>query len=211
MNGIYLVIDPAMERVQLLDKTREALEGGVAFIQLWNHWPDDFTRGDKEELAEQVLVLANRGDTPVLVNEEWELLKNSGLHGVHFDSIPDNFSQVRREIGREFICGITCSNNLEVVEWADEHRLDYISFCAMFPSPSVESCPIVRPDTVKKARKITNLPLFLSGGLTPENLDTLSDLDYDGIAVISGIMNSDSPRDAVTSFQEVLTKSVKKS
>lgn len=211
MNGIYLVIDPAMERVQLLDKTREALEGGVAFIQLWNHWPDDFTRGDKEELAEQVLVLANRGDTPVLVNEEWELLKNSGLHGVHFDSIPDNFSQVRREIGREFICGITCSNNLEVVEWADEHRLDYISFCAMFPSPSVESCPIVRPDTVKKARKITNLPLFLSGGLTPENLDTLSGLDYDGIAVISGIMNSDSPRDAVTSFQEVLTKSVKKS
>lgn len=162
-------------------------------------------------MIQPILALAAEYDVPVLVNEEWQLLKTTALHGVHFDTVPNHFDNIRKEIGRDFICGITCSNDLGVIEWADENRLDYISFCAMFPSPSVDNCPIVRPETVQKAREITSLPLFLSGGITLDNLGTLDNLDFDGVAVISGILKSDNPGKAASEIQQALNKKTAKS
>src|SRR5450759_1729820 len=80
--------------------------------------------------------------------------------------------------------------NLSVVEWATNHQFDYISFCSMFPFPSAGQCEIVSFDTVKKARTITDIPFFLAGGINLNNINLLSELSFNGIAVISGIMSS---------------------
>lgn len=204
LSGVYLVIDPSMEEEQLLDKTARALKGGVGIIQVWNHWPQDYDLADKKRLISKITDIAAGYDVPVLINDDWKLLKNTNLDGVHFDKQPENYDQIEKEIGREFIAGITCSNNLEVIRWAEEYDFDYVSFCAMFPSPSVESCEIVSPRTVRKAREITNMPLFLSGGITPDKIDDLKDLDYQGVAVISGIMKSESPKKRTKEFNRLL-------
>ncbi len=204
--GLYLVLDPSMERNDLLEKLEQALKGGVEIIQVWNHWPDSFSLKDKEELVAAILNTTSDYQAPVLINEEWELLKTTGLHGVHFDEIPDEYQQIREEIDRDFIAGITCSNKLNVIRWADQNDFDYISFCAMFPSGSVDSCEIVQPETVRKAREITDLPLFVSGGITPDNLPDLQDLDFQGVAVISGILGSDSPHEAAGNYRTILKK-----
>ncbi len=194
ISGVYLVVDPAVDRPILLEKTRRALEGGVGILQIWNHWPEEVGEEGKVQLVKDILEVADAYDVPVLINEEWELLKSTELAGVHFDEIPAGFGRIRSEAGRDFIAGITCSNDLETVKWADENELDYISFCAMFPSPSVDSCEIVRPETVQKARELTDIPLFLSGGITPDSIGELRVLDFNGVAVISGILNSEEPR-----------------
>lgn len=204
--GIYLVLDPSMDKTELLKKLKQALDGGADIIQIWNHWPDSFSESDKVGLVEVILDLANSYSTPVLMNDDWKMLKKTNLDGIHFDQIPEHFERIQEEIQREFICGITCSNDIEIIQWADEHDFDYISFCSMFPSSSVESCEIVRLETVQKAREITDLPLFVSGGITPENLSELDDLDFEGVAVISGILSSDSPEKSTTEYREVLNK-----
>ncbi len=178
----------------------------MGILQIWNNWPDDFNRDKKEELIAAILDLARLYEVPVLINDDWELLKTSPLDGVHFDSVPDNFSQIKEEIDREFIAGLTCGNDLETIRWADENGFDYISFCAMFPSPSVGSCEIVSPETVRKAREITDLPLFVSGGITPEKINELEDLDFEGVAVISGILNADEPKHKTSDYQQALDK-----
>lgn len=204
--GIYLVLDPSINKKELLEKLEQALNGGVDIIQIWNHWPNSFSEADKEELVEEIIDRTKKDSIPVLINDDWKLLKVTGLDGVHFDEIPEDFEQIQNEIRRGFISGITCSNDLEVIQWADDHDFDYISFCSMFPSSSVDSCDIVRPETVQRAREITDLPLFVSGGITPNNLSELDDLDFQGIAVISGILSSESPRESACKYKQKLKR-----
>ena len=204
--GVYLVLDPSMDKPLLLQKVREALDGGTNVLQIWNNWPGGYTFADKVLLIQELVDLAAAYQVPVLVNEEWQLLKDTALAGVHFDSIPEDFESIKAAVGRDFICGITCSNNLEVVRWAEERQLDYVSFCAVFPSPSAGSCEIVQPDTIREARKITQLPLFLSGGITTENIDKLQGLDFNGVAVISGILNATSAQKSAAAYNEALNK-----
>lgn len=206
LGGLYLVADPSLEREILLDRVRRALEGGIDLLQLWNHWPGGTDRAGREKLAGLLVELAGAHDVPVLINNEWELLKTTSLAGVHFDAMPDNFDRIRREIGRDFLAGVTCENDLEVVKRADETEMDYISFCAMFPSPSAAECEIVRPDTVRRARELTDLPLFVSGGITPERMERLVEVDFDGVAVISGILEAEEPGDRAGEYLEKLSR-----
>src|SRR5690554_1551848 len=106
--GLYLVVDPAMRREELLHKLNEALAGGVDIVQIWNNWPGSFGEGDKERLISDILAVSGNYNVPVLVNEEWKLLKSTALDGVHFDDVPDQFEEIKSEIGRETIFGITC-------------------------------------------------------------------------------------------------------
>lgn len=204
--GVYLVVDPSMERPALIEKVEQALTGGVNVIQIWNHWPVSFSPEDKKDIIQDVMGRAGSYDVPVLINEEWELLKTTQLDGVHFDEIPEGFEHIKKTVERPFITGITCSNDLGVIRWAENHNLDYISFCSMFPSASAGICEIVEPETVKKARELTRLPLFLSGGITEGNVHTLKDLNFDGVAVISGILNTESPEISASRYHEELQK-----
>jgi len=202
--GVYLVVDPAMDRALLLSKLTPALEAGVKAVQLWNNW---LPGADKLSCIADVAALCQAKGVPVLIDNDWELLVNSPyLNGVHFDSIPANYKEIQKKIGRHFIAGITCSGNLEVVQWANENNLDYISFCAMFPSSSAGSCDIVMPATVKEAGRLTDLPIFVSGGITPDNIISLQKLTpFDGVAVISGIMSANDPYENVKLYENALS------
>ena len=78
----------------------------------------------------------------------------------------------------------------------------------MFPSLSLSNCEIIIHETVKKAALIFDKPLFLAGGIGPKNLNQLEELKYDGIAVISGIMNAEHPDQAIDGYRKNL-KSIK--
>jgi thiamine-phosphate pyrophosphorylase len=202
--GIYLVLDPAMKKVRLLSQLSLALSGGLAVVQIWNNW---LPGTDKLSLIEAVAKLCQPYNVPLLINEDWQLLPQSPfLQGVHFDQIPADFAAIKMVIDKPFIAGITCSGDLDLVTWADENGLDYVSFCSMFPSPSAGSCDIVMPATVRQARSITRLPLFVSGGITTENILSLKkEIDFDGVAVISGILSADDPALKVQQYKNALS------
>jgi thiamine-phosphate pyrophosphorylase len=202
--GIYLVINPAMERDLLLGRLATALTGGIQVIQIWNNW---LPGANKLGLIEDVYRLCQPYGVPVLINQEWVLLCESRyLDGVHFDDIPLDYELIKQDIGRPFIAGITCSGNLDKVRWAEQNGLHYISFCSMFPSPSAGHCDIVMPATVKAARLFTAMPIFVSGGITPQNIISLKkETPFDGVAVISGIMSADRPEQKVKQYQDALS------
>lgn len=201
--GIYLVIDPSTDEATLLDKLNSALRGGIDAVQIWDNWPRDM---DRQAFINRVSALCRPIGVPLLINNEWPLLlEHTGLDGVHFDLLPSGYSEIRSQIGRPFISGITCSGDLETVDIAVENKLDYISFCAMFPSPSAGTCDIVMPATVRQASSLTTLPLFVSGGITPDNVPLLKQqTPFNGVAVISGILSADDPEEKVKGYREAL-------
>ncbi len=201
--GVYLVLDPAIDKDFLLKKLSAAGKAGLQVVQIWNNW---LTGADKLALIEAIANICRSYHIPLFINEDWHLLaETTFLDGVHFDHIPADFTVIKHTIGKPFMAGITCSGNLETVTWADANGFDYISFCAMFPSPSAGSCDIVTPATVKKSRLITKLPLFVSGGITVENIAQLkNETPFDGVAVISGILSAEDPQQKVQQYQTAL-------
>ncbi|HSC55505.1 MAG TPA: thiamine phosphate synthase [Phnomibacter sp.] len=198
-SGIYLVIDPSIDRNTLLTKLQQAITGKIVAVQIWDNFKTDC---NVNELISEISTLCRQQNIPVLINNQWRLLLDIELDGVHFDTLPDNFNQLKQDLGKEMIIGITCGNDLSVVKWADENKLDYISFCSMFPSTTANSCELVTFDNIKEARKITSLPIFLAGGVKPENIPLLNELSYSGIAIVSGIMNADNPIDVLKMYYE---------
>lgn len=204
--GVYLVADPAPGAEQVLPKIKKALAGGLAAIQLWNHWQPG---QDKLALVRSTCELASVHQVPVLIHEDWALLQRAPLDGVHFDVLPPDLGAIRRTIGRSFICGVTCGNDLELVQQADEQGFDYLSFCSMFPSPSAGNCTIVSPGTISAARRLTSLPIFLAGGITTQNITSLTGTGMSGVALVSAIMKAEDPEQAVRAFREKLDTQTK--
>lgn len=201
--GLYLIVDPSIPKNILFAKLASALAGGVNIVQIWNHWPDNV---DKDQLISDIVTICHQHHVPVLINEDWNLLiKHPELDGIHFDQVPPDYHLNMQLTGRDIITGITCGNDLKKIIWAIADRLDYLSFCSMFPSASAGSCEIVIPSVIQKTRLLTDQPIFIAGGLNPENIVSLSgSLSFDGVAVVGGIMNAENPETAARSYLHAL-------
>ena len=202
-SGIYLVVDPSMEEQLLLDRLAISLTKKIAAVQIWDNFKNV---QNTTALIQKICSLCAKYHTIVLINNHWKYLKTMNLDGVHFDRLPSDLNEVRKSINKEFIIGLTCGNNLDDVGWAAKNAIDYISFCSMFPSSSISNCEIITHATVKKATQIFNKPLFLAGGIKPENIKQLKTLKYEGIAVISGVMNVENPAIAIDEYLRNINK-----
>lgn len=203
LEGLYLVLDPSQEEEKLMNLLQEALKGGVSIIQIWDHWSKDITENQKIKFAKQIKSIACQWEVPVLVNEDWKLALDADLDGIHWDKIPTDWEDIYSKTSQK-IHGLTVSNDLNLVEWATRQNLSYISFCAVFPSSSVDTCEIVQPETILQTQQITHLPIFLSGGIKPENLNLLKNYTIAGVAVISGILNASNPEEAALQYLQKL-------
>lgn len=199
--GVYLVVDPSMEEKILLKKLGQALQKKVVAVQIWDNFQAE---QEIPILIDKICELCHSKEVPVFINNHWNLLIDSALDGVHFDEIPEDITSIRRKVGKKFLSGLTCNNDLTWLEWAEKHHVDYISFCSVFPSQTSNSCDLVEIETIRKAKEISTLPIFLAGGISPENLDKLEALKYEGVAVVSGIMNRDNPGEAVQNYLKKL-------
>ncbi len=198
-SGVYLIVDPSANRDQLLNTLEKIVHEKIAAVQIWDNFLPNET---PLPFIIQVLHLCHSQNIPVLINNRWELLKSINLDGVHFDEKPHDIFCLKRELERDLIIGITCNNDLSVVRWAHQKRLDYISFCSMFPSSTANSCGLVNFDTIRSAQEITDIPIFLAGGINPANMHKLATLKFSGVAVVSGIMNAADPLNQLKSYQE---------
>lgn len=208
LKGIYLVLDPTRNWDELMQKLELALQGGLNVVQIWNHWEEPLAHAKKLEFLEKIKVVCAPFHIPILMHDDWRMALEASLDGVHFDQIPVDFKRIQ-EVLTGKILGLTVGNDLGKIKWADQNGLQYISFCSVFPSTSVDTCEIVRQETIKEARTITELPIFLSGGIKVEKLKKLKELKFDGLAIISGILDAPDPAIAVKNYKNEFQNIIK--
>ena len=204
--GLYLVVDTTVPEEKLIRIIKDALNGGVDILQLWNE--EKKSAGEVETVCSKIIKLARAKNVPVLIANDINLCKKLNADGVHLDGyeIPSrSVSEIRKEIGEDKIIGVTCGNSVEKIRWAKENKVDYISFCSIFPSSSVDSCEIVPIEMIRKAKEILeDIPVFASGGITVENVEKVIEEGADGVAVVSAILNADDPYNAAREFKKKL-------
>lgn len=199
--GIYLVIDPDKDKSELINQLLKIKDQKLSAIQIWNNFKPGKTYTD---LLSSIKQLFKDSDTPIFINNRIDLMVEFGFDGVHFDEIPIHKKEIEAQINRPFLKGLTLTNDLDALLEESDWQFDYVSFCSIFQSPTSNSCELVDFETIVRCKELKEVSIFLSGGITPDNMEELKELNYDGIAVVSGIMNAENPLKSLKLYKEKL-------
>lgn len=176
LRGLYAITP---ETPDLVDKVRQALDGGVALLQYRRK------RRDLDE-ARTVAALARRHRVPLIVNDDVELALELGADGVHLGRDDGDLGAARRRLpGR--ILGASCYNDAELARRAIDAGADYVAFGSVFASPTKPGA--VRAPLALFATEL-EVPLCAIGGITLENAPRLLEAGADLLAVVSDLFDA---------------------
>lgn len=166
--SLYAITDSQlMAGPALFAGVTAALEGGCRLIQ----YRDKF-RNQAQRLAEaqQLLKLCEQYEAQLIINDDMQLAKTIGAHGVHLGQEDGSPALARDILGADAVIGVTCHASLDLAHQAVEQGADYIAFGRFFPSNTKPDAPPAPLSLLTEARAAFNsIPVVAIGGITLEN------------------------------------------
>jgi thiamine-phosphate pyrophosphorylase len=172
------------------------LRQSVALLQYRNKSADGSLR---RQQAEALLAIARASGVPLIINDDWRLAADIGADGVHLgaeDAVP---GQVRAEVGKRMILGVSCYNDLNRAERLRSEDIDYLAFGAVFSSKTKPAAAQAGLDILMAARR-WDKPVVAIGGITPDNGREVLAAGADYLAVITGVFSDPNPENALANY-----------
>ena len=178
LRGLYAITP---EGPGLIDKARQALEGGAALLQYRN-------KAARLSEAKELAALARRYHVPLIVNDDIGLALEIGAQGVHLGRNDGDLARARKEMkGR--ILGASCYDDLEAAKAAVRAGVDYVAFGSVFAS-TTKPHAVHAPLSLFKEKESLRVPLVAIGGITLENAGEALAAGADLLAVISDLFDA---------------------
>jgi thiamine-phosphate pyrophosphorylase len=198
--GLYAITAQRYpDSARLVHEVREALEGGAAMIQFRDKSGDQDWR---ETVGEQLLSVCTDFEAPLIINDDIGLAVKIGAAGVHLGEEDEDTGSARSKLGQEGIIGVSCYDSMRRAHEAVRSGADYLAFGSVFPS-STKPCAVACPLEILRKARTLGVPVVAIGGITPENGRAVVDAGADGLAVISGVFNAPSVRQAAKAFFKI--------
>jgi thiamine-phosphate pyrophosphorylase len=146
------------------------IEGGVDVVQLREKHLEARPLLARAEVVAQV---CGRHRVPFVLNDRPDLARAVGADGVHVgqDDVP---VRVAREIlGPDAIVGLSTHGPADLAG-AQEEDVDYISAGPVEATPTKPGRPGTGLGYVTLASELSNVPVFVTGGVTPERIPALA-------------------------------------
>jgi thiamine-phosphate pyrophosphorylase len=197
--NLYLITDrhqvPAGQT--LLAVIEAALQGGVQAVQLREK---DLSVAELVPLARELRVLTRQYGARLLINDKVDVALAVGADGVHLGGHSQPADVVRRSIGTGMLIGVSTHSSDEI-QTACEQGADFVTFGPVYatPSKSAYGAPQGLQALAEACRK-SNLPVFALGGITSARTAAVLAAGAHGIALISAIIASSSPKSAAKAF-----------
>lgn len=153
-----------------LDSFIEAcIRGGVDLVQLREKSLDDRHLLERARLARRVC--HDRG-VPFILNDRPDLALEVGADGVHVGQDDAPPSLARRVLGTRAAVGLSTHSLVQLDESADE-PIDYLSAGPVVPTPTKPGRPGTGVGYVTLAAARARVPVFVTGGVSPESVAEL--------------------------------------
>lgn len=185
---LYLVTDPsAGEKTEEIVK--EAVAGGVTMVQL-----REKTAGSLSfyERALRLKRVTREAGVPLIINDRTDIMLAADADGLHVGQSDLPAAVARRLIGPDKILGVSAHNVEEAVR-AEKDGADYLGVGAVFPTATKKDAESVSYETLKEICETVSVPVVAIGGIGEQNIGKLAGSGIRGIAVVSAIMNAESP------------------
>jgi thiamine-phosphate pyrophosphorylase len=173
----------------LAESVRMAICGGVTAVQYRNK--DASITQAVEEASVLLEVCRSRG-VPLLVNDLVEVAVELRCDGVHLGQGDEAVERARELLGDEAIIGLTVTSPDELLR--AHESADYFGVSSVFATLTKPDAPDpVGLAGIAALRELTSRPLVAIGGVGRDNAASCIRAGADGVAVVSAIMDSESP------------------
>ena len=190
---LYAVTDRSwLHGRTLKEQVKEALDGGVTFLQLREKQIDsELFLQEAQELKE----LCKQYQVPFLINDDVELALKVDADGVHVGQSDMEAGDVRKKLGKDKIIGVS-AQTVEQAVMAEKHGADYLGVGAVFPTSSKDEAQEVDYEILKAICQAVQIPVIAIGGINTQNVDRLKGSGICGVAVISAIFAQEDIKEA---------------
>lgn len=200
LKGIYGITDPDLMGAELLQKSEQAILGGINILQYRNKTA---TLSQQENEARTLAELCKKHNVLFIINDNVELAVNVNADGVHLGQTDTHIEKARELLGKNKIIGVTCNNKIELASTAQRQGADYIAFGRFFNSNTKPSAPAASLSLLTSARNSITLPIAAIGGITKKSAPALLNEGADMLAVIHGIFGQTDIRQATRQLVEL--------
>ncbi len=153
------------------------------------------------ERARVAMHICRDHGVPFILNDRPDLALECGADGVHVGQDDAPAPLARRILGPEYIVGLSTHEPAEL-EDALRNDVDYVSAGPVTPTPTKPGRPgtgagyIVYASGAVEGSQRPSLPIFVTGGVTPESIPELRRAGACRFVVVRYLTESDDPRSA---------------
>ncbi len=190
-NNMYSVHDLASKIIQIHDV--------VDFVQI---------REKSKSIPELITLLKLLSDNNVpmnkiTINDRLDVALLTNLVNIH---LPTHGLPVKlvKEQYPTMIVGRSVHSVAEAIQ-SEKDQANYVIYGHCFETKCKKGLSPNGIDQLIDIKKILTIPVYAIGGIAPDHLPILTELQIDGIAVMSGIFSSESPRDSAQKYVERCT------
>ena len=201
---LYLITDRRLSRGRSeIEVVKRALSGGVDMVQYREkHLPDD----EFKQTATELLKVTRRNDIALIINDRVEIAAEIDADGVHVGQKDLDCRKAREMLGGDKIIGVSASN-VEQATKAIEAGADYLGLGPIYQTDTKEIDYPRGINLIKEVRAQSPIPIFVIGGINPQNVGAVLSAGASGVAVISAIVSADQIASTCRQFVVEIEKS----
>ena len=202
--GLYAITDSALHKGAALEQAvTEAIAGGARVIQ----YRDKSADADRRHAEAAMLVrVCRQHGVPLIINDDVELALETEADGVHVGRDDTALASARSRLGKDFIIGVSCYDQVRLAEAAQANGADYVAFGCMFASTTKPDAKLAEISTLERARDCIHLPIVAIGGITPHNGGSLLEAGVDMLAVVTGVFADADPGEAARRYARLFVR-----
>jgi thiamine-phosphate pyrophosphorylase len=199
--SLYLITDRALVRGALTEAVEECLAAGLRAVQVREK---ALATRDLLALAEALRESTRRHGAQLIVNDRADVALAAEADGVQrtYASLP--VAALRRIAPRPFLVGASVHSEAEARQ-AEREGADFVVFGPVYDTSSKRQYgPPQGLQALERAARAVSVPLLAVGGITPHRVAEVLAAGAGGVAVISAILGTPRPADAVKAFLDAL-------
>ncbi|WP_342604651.1 thiamine phosphate synthase [Peribacillus sp. FSL E2-0159] len=198
--SLYLVTEESIALEKLTKIIAESVSGGVSIVQLREKNNSSLSFYKKASALKQLL---NELSIPLIINDRVDIALAVAADGIHIgqDDLP--LPVVKQMVPEDMIVGVSVSTLEEALE-AERNGADYIGVGSVFPTKTKKDATLMAIGDLEEICRSLSIPAVAIGGITADNISALSNCGLSGTAVVSAIMNADSPKTASESLLKII-------
>ncbi|HKT34961.1 MAG TPA: thiamine phosphate synthase [Nitrospira sp.] len=188
----------------LVSLLAEAVKAGNPTIQIRER---DLCAKDLLALAEEILTVARRRRSQVLINDRLDVALSLDGVGVHLRSNSLPVSVARRIIGRHRLLGASVHSVSEAIH-AQNGGADYVVLGPIYETPSKQPYgPPLGLSTLEEAVRVVRVPIIGIGGVTAVRARDIRAAGAFGVAVVTAVLGADDVHAATRALLDAVSSS----
>ena len=192
------------DRPDLAEFISRCIEGGVDIVQLREKHLE--ARGLLAAAATAQAVCADAG-VPFIVNDRPDLALELGADGVHVGQDDAPVALCRRILGPDAIIGLSTHAPSELAAALNED-VTYLSAGPVEATPTKPGRPGTGVAYATQAIEAADVPVFVTGGVTPEHIKGLAAAGVRHFVVVRYLTEARDPKEAAFRLRQAIDRAI---